>query len=228
MNLARGLFITVEGGEGVGKSTNIEHITRVLTDAGVALLVTREPGGTPMAEAIREVLLQVRDEPVSDITELLLMFAARAQHLHTVILPALREGTWVLCDRFTDATYAYQSGGRGVEPALVRQLEQLVQGDLRPDYTVLLDAPVETGMERARGRGELDRFEREQLAFFERVRDTYLQLARESSGRYRLVDAGQDLEHVQAQIDTVCEELLSCWSGRREHDDPSGGEGDLS
>ena len=230
MTVARGLFITVEGGEGVGKSTNIEHITRVLTDAGVALLVTREPGGTPLAETIRDVLLEVRDEPVSDITELLLMFAARAQHLHTVILPALQRGTWVLCDRFTDATYAYQSGGRGVNPALVRQLEQLVQNDLRPDFTVLLDAPVEIGMQRARGRGELDRFEREQIAFFERVRDTYLQLARESSGRYRVVDAGLDLERVQAQIDTVCEELLSCWAGRREHehDGRQGGKGSSS
>jgi dTMP kinase len=224
MTTPRGLFITVEGGEGVGKSTNIEHITQTLSEAGVALLVTREPGGTPMAESIRDVLLQVRDEPVSDTTELLLMFAARAQHLHTVILPALQSGTWVLCDRFTDATYAYQSGGRGVDPALVRQLEQLVQGDLRPDYTVLLDAPVEIGLERARERGELDRFEQEQVAFFERVRDTYLQLARESSGRYRVVDAGQALDLVQAQIDVVCEELLSCWTARLEHDDQRGGQ----
>ncbi|MEP4484879.1 MAG: dTMP kinase [Halioglobus sp.] len=224
MTPARGLFITLEGGEGVGKSTNIEHITRVLTDAGVPLVITREPGGTPLAEAIRDVLLEVRDEPVSDITELLLMFAARAQHLHTVIQPALAQGTWVLCDRFTDATYAYQSGGRGVNPALVRQLEQLVQDDLRPDYTVLLDAPVEVGMERARERGELDRFESEQIAFFERVRDTYLQLARESSGRYRVVDAGVELEQVQLQVDTVCEELLSVWAGRREQvNDGEGG-----
>ena len=211
----RGLFITVEGGEGVGKSTNMALLERHLRDHGVELVVTREPGGTPLAEDIRELLLTPREEQVSSLSELLMMFAARAQHLEAKIEPALAAGKWVLCDRFTDATYAYQSGGRGVDASLVRRLESLVQGDLRPDYTLLLDAPVEVGMERARGRGELDRFEQEELAFFERVRSTYLQLARESSGRYRLIDASQSLDIVESKMLEVCAELLSCWNIRQ-------------
>ncbi len=211
----RGLFITVEGGEGVGKSTNMALLERHLRDHGVELVVTREPGGTPLAEDIRELLLTPREEQVSSLSELLMMFAARAQHLEAKIEPALAAGKWVLCDRFTDATYAYQSGGRGVDVSLVRRLESLVQGELRPDYTLLLDAPVEVGMERARGRGELDRFEQEELAFFERVRSTYLQLARESSGRYRLIDASQSLEVVEIKMLEVCAELLGCWNVRQ-------------
>lgn len=211
---ARGLFITIEGGEGVGKSTNIAFIEAYLRDQGVELEVTREPGGTALAEAIRSVLLEPRDEAVHPVTELLLMFAARSQHLHNRIEPALAAGQWVLCDRFTDATYAYQSGGRGVPAELVRKLEQMVQGDLRPDYTILLDAPVETGMQRALERGQLDRFEQEQLEFFERVRATYLTLAEESSGRYRLIDASLPLDDVQRQLNKVCRELLTCWGVR--------------
>jgi dTMP kinase len=211
----RGLFITVEGGEGVGKSTNMALLERHLRDHGVELVVTREPGGTPLAEDIRELLLTPREEQVSSLSELLMMFAARAQHLEAKIEPALAAGKWVLCDRFTDATYAYQSGGRGVDVSLVRRLESLVQGELRPDYTLLLDAPVEVGMERARGRGELDRFEQEELAFFERVRSTYLQLARESSGRYRLIDASQSLDVVETKMLEVCAELLGCWNVRQ-------------
>jgi dTMP kinase len=211
----RGLFITVEGGEGVGKSTNMALLERHLREHGVALVVTREPGGTPLAEDIRELLLTPREEQVSSLSELLMMFAARAQHIEAKIEPALAAGKWVLCDRFTDATYAYQSGGRGVDASLVRRLESLVQGELRPDYTLLLDAPVEVGMERARGRGELDRFEQEELAFFERVRSTYLQLARESSGRYRLIDASQSLDIVETKMLEVCSELLSCWKVRQ-------------
>ncbi|MEP1471725.1 MAG: dTMP kinase [Halieaceae bacterium] len=212
----RGLFITVEGGEGVGKSTNIAFLEAYLREHGVELEVTREPGGTAMAEAIRELLLEPRDESVHPVTELLLMFAARSQHLHSRIEPALAAGRWVLCDRFTDATYAYQSGGRGISARLVRELEQIVQGDLRPDYTLLLDAPVATGMGRARERGALDRFEQEQLEFFERVRATYLQLAEQSSGRFRLIDASQSLDEVQQQLLKVCRELLTCWSVRQE------------
>ena len=147
----RGLFITVEGGEGVGKSTNMAYLEAQLRDSGVDLLVTREPGGTRLGENLREVLLQVRDEPVSAMAELLLIFAARAQHLEERIVPALAAGQWVLCDRFTDATYAYQSGGRGIDAAEVRALEAQVQGDLHPDCTLLLDAPVGVGMTRARG-----------------------------------------------------------------------------
>ena len=204
----RGLFITVEGGEGVGKSTNIDFISAQLRDSGIDLLVTREPGGTALGESLRGLLLDVRDEPVSAMAELLLIFAARAQHLSEVIEPALANGQWVLCDRFTDATYAYQSGGRGLDPAHIRSLETLVQDGLRPDCTLLLDAPVVVGLERARGRGELDRFEQEEADFFERVRATYLQLAAEGSGRYRLIDASRPLAAVQEELSRVVRDLL--------------------
>jgi len=205
---SRGLFITVEGGEGVGKSTNMAFLEDYLRGQGVDLVVTREPGGTRLGEDIREMLLQVRDEQVCPMTELLLIFAARAQHISERIEPALAAGKWVLCDRFTDATYAYQSGGRGVDVDIVQRLEELVQGSLRPDYTLLLDAPVSIGMARARGRGELDRFEQEALDFFERVRETYLQLAQDSTGRYRIIDASVSLEAVQRQLTAVCQALL--------------------
>lgn len=218
MKYSRGLFITVEGGEGVGKSTNIGFLEKKLVSQGVELVLTREPGGTPMAEKIRELLLQVSDEQLTETTELLLMFAARAQHIQQLIEPALAAGKWVLCDRFTDATYAYQSGGRGIDTNKIRQLEQLVQGELRPDYTLLLDAPVDIGMARAGARGELDRFELEEIEFFKRVRSTYLQLAQESSGRYRVIDASGSLEEVQVQLDKVCRELLGCWGVRHEED----------
>lgn len=211
---SRGLFITVEGGEGVGKSTNMAFLEDFLRRNGVELVVTREPGGTRLGEDIRQLLLEVRDEQVSPQTELLLMFAARAQHIKERIEPALAAGKWVLCDRFTDATYAYQCGGRGVAVETVRTLETLVQGALRPDCTLLLDVNVSTGMARARERGELDRFEREAVDFFERVRAMYLHLAQESSGRYRIIDAGVPLEQVQEQLLKVCRELLSCWGVR--------------
>lgn len=197
---ARGRFITFEGTEGVGKSTQIATAAQTLRELGVDCIVTREPGGTPMAEAIRELLLAPRDEVVNDLTELLLMFAARAQHLHTLILPALNKGQWVLCDRFTDATFAYQGGGRGVPSERIALLENLVQGDVRPDYVVLLDAPVETGMNRARQRGELDRFEQEAVSFFQRIRDTYLARAAAAPSRYRIVDAAAPLGEVSALI----------------------------
>lgn len=213
--LQRGLFITVEGGEGVGKSTNMAYLNDRLSSLGVDIVVTREPGGTQLGEDIRELLLKPRSGDVADTAELLLMFAARAQHLAEVIEPALAAGKWVLCDRFTDATYAYQGGGRGLPMPLIRELEQLVQGDLRPDYTLLLDAPVSVGMSRAQGRGELDRFEQEQQNFFERVRVSYLRLARESSGRYRLIDASCTLEEVKAQLSVVCDELAACWGVRQ-------------
>lgn len=195
-----GRFITFEGTEGVGKSTQISNAAETLKAVGVDCIVTREPGGTPMAEAIRELLLAPRDEPVNDLTELLLMFAARAQHLHTFILPALEKGQWVLCDRFTDATFAYQGGGRGVPLERIALLENLVQGDVRPDHVVLLDAPVETGMTRARNRGQLDRFEQEAVSFFQRIRDTYLARAAAEPARYNIVDAAAPLEAVSAQV----------------------------
>ncbi len=196
----RGLFITFEGTEGVGKSTQLRTAADTLEALGIDCVVTREPGGTPMAEAIRELLLTPRDEPVNDITELLLMFAARAQHLHTRILPELNAGRWVLCDRFTDATFAYQGGGRGVPEERIALLEQLVQGEVRPDRIVLLDAPVETGMTRARHRGELDRFEQEAVDFFQRIRATYLRRAHGDPVRYQIVDAARDLDVVTADV----------------------------
>lgn len=213
---SRGLFITVEGGEGVGKSTNVELLANYLREHDVDVLVTREPGGTTLGEDIRNVLLQERQQAVDPMAELLLIFAARAQHLHECIEPALTRGTWVLCDRFTDATYAYQSGGRGLNTSTVRTLEDLVQGTLRPDYTLLLDVDVQTGMSRARGRGALDRIEQETMDFFERVRARYLQLAECGSGRYRVVDAGAPLEDVQQQVLTVASELLDCWRVRHQ------------
>ena len=200
---ARGQFITFEGTEGVGKSTQLTNAASTLDQMGVDYIVTREPGGTPMAEAIRELLLAPRDEPVNEITELLLMFAARAQHLHTRILPALERGQWVLCDRFTDATFAYQGGGRGVPEERIALLETLVQGDIRPDRVIVLDAPVDTGMARARKRGELDRFEQEAQAFFERVREGYLLRAKLDPERYVIVDAAEPLPKVQNTLSSV-------------------------
>ncbi|AHI29369.1 dTMP kinase [Marinobacter similis] len=201
----RGQFITFEGTEGVGKSTQLANAADTLRGLGVDVVVTREPGGTPMAESIRELLLAPRNESVDETTELLLMFAARAQHLNTRILPALEQGQWVLCDRFTDATFAYQGGGRGVSSERIAMLENLVQGDVRPDHVILLDAPVETGMKRARSRGDLDRFEQEAVSFFQRIRDTYLDRAQAAPGRYSVVDASASLEQVTASIrDLVC------------------------
>lgn len=199
----RGRFITFEGTEGVGKSTQLQRAARSLSDLGLEVEITREPGGTPMAEKIRELLLAPRDEPVSDITELLLMFAARAQHLHNRILPALEQGRWILCDRFTDATFAYQGGGRGVPPEQIAILETLVQGDVRPDHVILLDAPVETGMARARKRGELDRFEQETLAFFQRIRDTYLERATANPAQYHVVNADLPLDQVSDNVSAL-------------------------
>jgi dTMP kinase len=199
----RGLFITIEGGEGVGKSTNIEFIKTTLEAKGIQCIVTREPGGTPLAEEIREVLIKNRDEQVATETELLLMFAARAQHLNQKILPALEAGIWVISDRFTDATYAYQSGGRGVPSEKVALLENFVQGDVRPDLTLLLDAPIEVGMTRAKNRGKLDRFEEEASEFFNKVRNNYLSRAKAEPNRFKIIDATQSLVQVQADISKV-------------------------
>ncbi|MGD8832811.1 MAG: dTMP kinase, partial [Pseudomonadales bacterium] len=168
-----GRFITLEGGEGVGKSTNLEVVVKRVEAAGHPVLTTREPGGTPLAEEIRDLFLEVRAEPVAGITELLLIFAARAQHLETVIRPALAAGTWVVCDRFTDATYAYQGGGRGLSTSKIEALETLVQGTLQPDLTLYLDVPVNVGQARIANRAH-DRMEREAVAFYEAVRAVYL------------------------------------------------------
>lgn len=205
----RGLFITIEGCEGVGKSTALATLVSALAAHPVEIVTTREPGGTHLGEALREILLNGVEEPLAPMAELLLMFAARAQHIEQVVRPALARGAWVVCDRFTDATYAYQGAGREMGEGAVAALEDLVQGELRPDLTLLLDAPVEIGLERARGRGALDRFEREDLAFFQRVRQCYLDRAARAGGRYQVVDAGQDLETVQAAIRAFAGELVA-------------------
>ncbi|WP_370690100.1 dTMP kinase [Fluviicoccus sp.] len=198
-----GLFITLEGTEGVGKSTALQFVKEQLQQAGIPVLVTREPGGTLLAERIRALLLAREAEPMASMTELLLVFAARAQHLEQVIIPALQAGQWVLCDRFTDATYAYQGGGRGLPAADIAVLETLVQGNLRPDVTLWLDAPVELGLARAAARQELDRFELEKAVFFEKVRSEYARLAAEAPQRYRRIDAALDISGVQAQLQQV-------------------------
>ena len=196
-------FITVEGIEGAGKSTNIAFIESYLTSRGIDVLVTREPGGTPLSEDIRRLLLKQREEAVDSMAELLLVFAARAQHLRTVISPALECGKWVLCDRFTDATYAYQGAGRGLSMHTIATLENLVQGDLRPDLTVVLDIDVDAGLARVGKRGAMDRFETEQSHFFDAVRRCYLQRASENNERYRIIDANLGLVDVHEQIQTA-------------------------
>jgi len=203
----KGKFITVEGIEGVGKTTNIKFIQQQLLAAGRDVIVTREPGGTPLGEAIRGLLLDPEFTGMDSNCELQLMFAARAEHLARVIRPALEQGQWVLCDRFTDATYAYQGGGRGIDTGVIARLEELVQGDFRPDITLLLDVPVEVGLSRASKRGKLDRFEQEEVAFFERVRDSYLAMANEHEERYRIIDASLPLEQVQQLLSDVLNQL---------------------
>ncbi len=205
----RGRFITLEGSEGSGKSTNLSYIHQRLRQAGIEVVLTREPGGTPLGETIRELLLDYRQQAMASDTELLLMFAARAQHLNELIIPALNAGQWVLCDRFTDATYAYQGSGRGIANERIAQLEQWVQGELRPDLTFFLDLPVAQGLARAGERAELDRFEREEIDFFERVRQGYLSQAESQPQRYRVVDASPQLPEVQAQLDRIIDDYLA-------------------
>ena len=202
--MTRGKFITLEGGEGVGKTTNLIFIKDYLQQHAIPVVVTREPGGTVLAEKIRHLLLDKDSEAVSEHAELLMIFAARAQHIKHVIEPALVKGVWVLCDRFTDATYAYQGGGRNMRVSTIEWLEHLVQGNLRPDLTVLLDAPVEIGIERARERGAFDRFESEKISFFEQVRRAYLLQAELHPERIKLIKANQSLADVQrALIDVI-------------------------
>ena len=204
----RGLFITLEGPEGAGKTTNRAYLAEKLEAQGFQVTLTREPGGTALAEQIRDILLAPHDEMMSVDTELLLMFAARAQHLAQVIMPALAAGKIVICDRFTDATYAYQGGGRGLDCSRIAMLEQFVQGDLRPDITLLFDLPVADGMARAVARGKLDRFEQEQQDFFEAVRQSYLQRAQDDPERFRIVNAQQALEDVQKGLDAHLLEIM--------------------
>lgn len=207
MKRPKGRFITLEGGEGAGKTTGLAYIRQKLESAGVDLICTREPGGTGPGEKIRDLLLDPGQTGISSSTELLLMFASRAQHLDQLIMPALEKGTWVLCDRFTDATFAYQGGGRGIAAHRIEQLESWVQQGFQPDITILFDLPVETGMQRASKRGSLDRFEQEQQVFFESVRQSYLQRAHTFPGRFRVIDSSCDIQGVQAQLDKVIDEI---------------------
>ncbi|ERL49393.1 dTMP kinase [Halomonas huangheensis] len=213
----RGRFITLEGGEGVGKSTNLGFVVDFLRGQGIEVVQTREPGGTPRAEAIREQLLAHHQEPLDSDAELLLVFAARAQHLARRIVPALERGAWVVSDRFTDATFAYQGGGRGIDVQRIAQLEKFVQRGLTPDLTLLLDMPLDAAEQRLAGRldrkGETrDRFEQEQRDFFERVRDAYLARAADDPQRMAIIDASGSLDDVQARITQQLHMRMTQWA----------------
>lgn len=211
--MQRGCFITVEGGEGVGKSTNIAWLASLLEARGLTVRLTREPGGTPMAERIRALLLEHGDEPLPDLAELLLFFASRSININNTIVPALDAGEWVICDRFTDATRAYQGSGRRLDRSRIETLADWVHDGLQPDLTVLLDAPPNVGRTRAAQRGAADRMESEQDEFHARVRNGYLQLARDEPGRFAVIDANRDLGQIQAAIKAAVEPLLSAGAG---------------
>ena len=207
--MKRGRFISVEGIEGVGKSSNIDVLVSHLESAGYEVLTTREPGGTPLAEDIRHLLMHRGDEPIPEIAELLMMFAARSLNVNNNIRPALNAGKWVVCDRFTDSSRAYQSAGRGLPMASVDQLAEWVHGDLWPDLTILLDAPVDVGMARAGNRSKPDRIEKEEHAFFGRVRECYLQLAAAEPERFVVLDTTRELAAVQADVIKLAQQLIS-------------------
>jgi dTMP kinase len=204
-----GKFITVEGIEGVGKSTNIDVLVTCIEQAGHRVLTTREPGGTPFAEDIRDILMNRGDEPVPEIAELLLMFAARSFNVNNVILPALEAGTWVVSDRFTDSSRAYQGGGRGIPMETIDRVADWVHGETWPDLTILLDAPVEIGMERAGKRSKPDRIEQERHDFFQRVRECYLQIAANEPERVVVIDTTRSIEEVGADVTMIATQLLS-------------------
>lgn len=204
----RAKFITLEGGEGAGKSTSRDFIVLLLEEQNIPFIQTREPGGTPIGETLRDVLLSKEGTAPSVTAELLMVFAARAQHLHEVIEPALRDGKWVLCDRFTDATYAYQGYGRGFELGQIEALETLVQRGRHPDLTILFDIDPRLGMTRARQRAELDRFEEERVEFFDRVREGYLTRAK-NEARFRVIDASQSIDLVQQALRELLLPMLS-------------------
>jgi dTMP kinase len=206
--MERGKFITIEGIEGVGKSTNMKVLVERIEASGHRVLTTREPGGTPMAEEIREILVRPADEAIPEIAELLLIFAARSLNVNNVIIPALDAGIWVISDRFTDSSRAYQGGGRGIPMETIDLLADWVHGDAWPDLTILLDAPVEIGMERAGDRSAPDRFEQERHDFFERVRECYLQLASQEPSRFVVIDTTRNLAEVKADVATLAEQLL--------------------
>ena len=204
-----GRFITIEGGEGAGKSTAQLRLKATLESRGISVVCTREPGGTPLAESIRQTLLDAEGEAPVEMAELLLIFASRAQHLAKVIEPALAAGKWVICDRFTDATFAYQGAARGLSNELISTLERLVQEGRQPDAVILMDVQPHIGMERAKSRGALDRFEQEQHHFFERVRSGYLARVHENPARYTVIDAEQELESVYNELDKLAERWIS-------------------
>lgn len=208
-DVEQGKFISVEGIEGVGKSTNIDVLVERIEASGYKVLTTREPGGTPLAEDIRELLMSRNDEPIPEIAELLLMFAARSLNVNNVILPALEAGKWVICDRFSDSSRAYQGGGRGIPMDTIDRLADWVHGDTWPDLTILLDAPVEIGMERARKRAAPDRIEQEQHEFFARVRECYLQLAIAEPGRFVVIDTTRSQSEVRDDISALVDQLIS-------------------
>ena len=207
--MERGRFISIEGIEGVGKSTNIDVLVQHIQDAGHKVLTTREPGGTPLAEDIRDIVQHRSDEPIPEIAELLLIFAARSLNVNNVILPALDAGTWVISDRFTDSSRAYQGGGRGIPMDTIDRVADWVHGDTWPDLTILLDAPVEVGMERAGTRSAPDRIEQERHEFFERVRECYLQIAVREPERFVVIDTTRSIEEVRADIAILAEQVLS-------------------
>lgn len=207
--MERGKFISVEGIEGVGKSTNIDVLVASIEAAGHKVLTTREPGGTPLAEEIRDIVQHRGDEPIPEIAELLLIFAARSLNVNNVILPAIEAGTWVVSDRFTDSSRAYQGGGRGIPMETVDRIADLVHGDTWPDLTLLLDAPVEIGMQRANKRSAPDRFEQERHDFFQRVRECYLQIAANEPDRFVVIDTTRGIDEVRADVSALAEQLLS-------------------
>lgn len=207
--MARGKFITIEGQDGAGKTTNIEVLKQCLEHSRIPFIQSREPGGTELGESVRGLLLDSSDDFIGNKAELLLMFAARAQHIQEVIEPALSEGKWVLCDRFTDATYAYQGGGRGMNMADIALLEDYVQGELNPDLTILLDLPVEVGESRAGQRSTPDRFEKQQLDFKQHVRNCYLERATAEPNRIKVIDASLSIDQVSSAINSTLSEFIS-------------------
>ncbi len=206
--MQKSLFITLEGVEGAGKSSLMDYISELFTRAGHQAIQTREPGGTKTGEQIRDILLDSNNISLESSTELLLMFAARMQHIEEVIKPALASGQIVICDRFTDASYAYQGGGRGIESSRIQTLEDWVQEGLKPDITLLFDLDVEVGLRRAGKRSQADRFEQEDILFFERIRSCYLERANNESARFRIIDSGESLENVKQQIQKILQEYL--------------------
>lgn len=208
--MTKSCFITIEGVEGVGKSTNIALIESLLRSREISYITTREPGGTDLGEKIRQLLLDKDNTSMTDMAELLLVFAARVQHIEQLIKPALTRGDWVICDRFTDSSFAYQGYGRGIDLGIVNSVAQVSLGDFTPDLTLLLDLPAELGLGRAGKRGALDRFEQEDISFFKRVRQGYLERAGRSK-RFKVVDASKSIEVVQSQITRLMTEWIEAW-----------------